>query len=134
MKYFVFDILPELTFRTSRSGGSGGQHVNKTESKVEVSFDILQSVIIDEATREILLHKLKNKLSEGVLSVYSQEDRSQVRNREKAVQKLLETLEKALVPVVKRKKTKVSKAAKAKRKESKIKKSEVKENRKKIRY
>jgi ribosome-associated protein len=134
MKYFAYDILPELSFRTSRSGGSGGQHVNKTESKVEVSFDIQHSAILDETTREILLQKLGGKLTSGVLSVYSQEDRSQIKNREKAIEKLLALLDKAMVPTVKRKKTKITKAAKAKRKESKIKKSEVKENRKKFRY
>jgi ribosome-associated protein len=99
-----------------------------------VYYDIARSAVLDENTRAILLHKLEKKLNDGVLSVYSQEDRSQPRNKEMAIQKLLEILDKALVPAVKRKKTKLSKAAKEKRKQNKIKKSEVKENRKKIRY
>lgn len=134
MKYFHYDISGELKFKTSRSGGKGGQHVNKTESKVEVSFDIEHSAVLDEETRAVLLHKLGNKLSEGVLSVYSQKDRSQQKNKDTAVEKLLLMLDRALVPVVKRKKTKVSKAAKQKRLETKKKKSEVKENRKKFRF
>lgn len=134
MRYFVYDISGELKFKTSRSGGSGGQHVNKTESKVEVYYDIAHSPVLDESTRAILLEKLHKKLNDGVLSVYSQDDRSQVRNKEKAIEKLLLILDKALVPVVKRKKTKISKAAKQKRLETKKKKSEVKENRKKLRF
>lgn len=134
MGYFAYDISGELRFKTSRSGGSGGQHVNKTESKVEVSYDITRSPVLDEETRDILLHKLEKKLNNGVLSVYSQGDRSQTRNKEKAIEKLMAILEKAMVPVVKRKKTKISKAVKQKRLDTKKRKSETKENRKKFRF
>jgi ribosome-associated protein len=131
MQYFTFNIYSELEFRTSRSGGSGGQHVNKTESKVEVIFNILNSAILDNDTKQKLIQKLGKKLIAGSLSVYAQESRSQAANKEKAVKKLYEILDKALVPVIKRKKSKPSKAAKQKRLESKKKHSEKKANRKK---
>ena len=132
MKYFTFDIYSELEFRTSRSGGKGGQHVNKTESKVEVVFNILDSAILDNDTKQKLVQKLGNKIQSGSLSLYVQESRSQVENKEVAIKKMYEILEKAMIPVIKRKKTKVSKAAKAKRLDSKKRHSEIKAGRKKL--
>ncbi|HLP14112.1 MAG TPA: alternative ribosome rescue aminoacyl-tRNA hydrolase ArfB [Flavobacteriales bacterium] len=132
MEYFKFNIYSELEFRTSRSGGSGGQHVNKTESKVEVIFNILNSAILDNETKQKLIQKLGKKLIAGAISVYAQDSRSQGANKEKAVKKLLEILDKALVPVIKRKKSKPSKAAKQKRLDSKKKHSEKKANRRNI--
>lgn len=132
MKYFTFNIYSELEFRTSRSGGKGGQHVNKTESKVEVVFNILDSAILDNDTKQRLIQKLGKKIESGSLAVYAQESRSQVQNKELAIKKLHEILDKALIPVIKRKKTKVSKAAKAKRLDSKKRHSEIKQNRKKM--
>ncbi len=132
MKYFTFNIYSELKFRTSRSGGKGGQHVNKTESKVEVVFNILDSAILDNDTKQRLIQKLGKKIESGSLAVYAQESRSQVQNKELALKKLYEILDKALIPVIKRKKTKVSKAAKAKRLDSKKRHSEIKQGRKKI--
>ncbi|HYG51984.1 MAG TPA: alternative ribosome rescue aminoacyl-tRNA hydrolase ArfB [Flavobacteriales bacterium] len=132
MKYFIFNIYPELTFRTSRSGGSGGQHVNKTESKVEVIFNILDSAILDNDTKQRLVQRLGKKLIAGALTVYAQESRSQAANKEAAVKKLFNILDKALIPAVKRKKSKPSKAALQKRKENKKRQSEKKQSRKKI--
>lgn len=132
MKHFTHNIYSELEFRTSRSGGKGGQHVNKTESKVEVVFNILDSAILDNDTKQKLIQKLGKKIESGSLAVYAQESRSQMQNKELAVKKLYEILDKALIPVIKRKKTKVTKAAKAKRLESKKRHSEIKQSRKKI--
>lgn len=134
MKHFAFDISSELEFRTSKSGGKGGQHVNKTETKVEVIFDLTQSMLLDEHTRNILLQKLGSKLIDGKLTLYSQDSRSQLKNKEDAVKKLYALLDKALEPVVKRKKTKVSKAVKEKRLKSKKLKSEIKSNRRRPEY
>jgi ribosome-associated protein len=91
------DFSPEFEFRTARSGGPGGQHVNKTESKVELRFDLAQSQLLDEAQRAYLLKRLENKLlSEGVLSITCQEKRSQHDNRATAIKKFYAVLEKAL--------------------------------------
>lgn len=134
MAHFGFDITYELVFKTSRSGGKGGQHVNKTESKVEVSFDIAQSTIIDEDTRTILLRKLESKLHDGILSVYEQGSRSQVENKRIAIEKIYTLLEKAMTPVRPRKKTKPSKSSVQKRLDSKRKTKETKDSRKKFRF
>lgn len=133
MKYFTYNIYSELEFRTSRSGGKGGQHVNKTESKVEVVFNILNSLILDNDTKQKLIQKLGKRIESGVISLYVQQSRSQVENKELAIKKLYDILDKALIPVIKRKKTKISKAAKEKRIGDKKKHSEIKEGRKKVR-
>lgn len=134
MAYFGFDITYELVFKTSRSGGKGGQHVNKTESKVEVSFDVARTTMIDEDTRTILLQKLSTRLHDGVLSVYEQGSRSQIENKRIAIEKIYALLEKAMTPVKPRKKTKPSKSSIQKRLDSKRKTKETKDNRKKYRF
>ncbi len=105
-------ILTELEFRTSRSSGAGGQHVNKTETKVEVLFEITKSTGLHQDEKDILLQKLATSISdEGILAVTSQKSRSQYANKENAIEKIKHKLEKALLPVVKRKKTKPSKSS-----------------------
>lgn len=124
-------INRELTFLTSRSGGKGGQHVNKTESKVELIFDLLNSFGLSLEEKQWLFKKWENKLREGKLHMISQIDRSQIKNREDAKEKFFNFLEKSLVKPKKRKKTKPSLAVKEKRLESKKKRSEIKASRRK---
>lgn len=106
------NIKPEFQFRTSRSGGAGGQHVNKVETKVEVRFDIKNSQLLSDDLKTKLAERLADKLSgEGILSVISQASRSQLKNKELAVKKIIKILRKALYEPKKRKPTKPGKGA-----------------------
>jgi len=103
-------ILNELTFRTSRSSGAGGQHVNKTETKVEVLFDIDASAGLSDEEKQIIQSRLASRINdEGVLQLTSQKSRSQLSNKEDGIERLQALVEKALIPKVKRKRTKPSK-------------------------
>jgi ribosome-associated protein len=120
-------IVNEFRFATSRSGGKGGQHVNKTESRVEMQFHIPSSGFLTYEEKQLLLHKLTGKIdSEGYLRLYESSTRSQHTNKEKLIKKALAILEASLRKPKKRKPTKVSAAAKAKRLKSKQKRSDVK--------
>lgn len=122
----------ESSIKATRSGGAGGQHVNKVSSKIELTFDIPGSKLLGDEQKNILLAKLASKLTaEGILRVTEDSDRSQHENKEKAIAKFYTVLENALKPVKKRKKTKISKATKAKRLEGKKKASEKKKLRRK---
>ncbi|WP_205501463.1 alternative ribosome rescue aminoacyl-tRNA hydrolase ArfB [Rufibacter psychrotolerans] len=124
------DLTPELTFQTSRSSGPGGQNVNKVASRVEVWFSIEGSALLSPEQKELLLEKLGPRLNkEGFLHLASQEDRSQLANKELVVQKLYEVLEQALHRSKPRKRTRPSKAAVQKRLLSKQKQSQKKANR-----
>jgi len=125
-------ILTELDFRTSRSSGAGGQHVNKTETKVEVLFDIKASAGLTEEEKEIIFLKLATSINdEGIIGISSQKSRSQFSNKENAIEKLKVRLEKALIPKTKRIRTKPSKAAIEERLAEKKRQAEKKESRKK---
>lgn len=98
------DIIKELVFRTSRSGGKGGQHVNKVSSKVELNFNVPKSVFLSDAQKNLILEKLSGRLSsEGVLQIVTEEERSQFRNKERSIEKLLLILEDAMYRPVLRK-------------------------------
>jgi ribosome-associated protein len=123
-------FLSELQFQTSRSSGPGGQNVNKVESRVELRFNIPASQLLTEEQKQTLLQKLASKLTtEGELLISAQEDRSQLRNKEIALQKFHETLRKALHKPKARKATKPSKGAVRQRLESKKKHGDKKANR-----
>lgn len=125
-------IEKELEFRTSRSSGAGGQHVNKTETRVEVLFDIMASKGVNEEEREIILQRLATSINDaGVISVTSQKSRSQFSNKEDAINKLKLKLEKALIPKKKRLRTKPSKSSIEERLVEKKIRAEKKEGRKK---
>jgi ribosome-associated protein len=102
----------ELTFTTSRSSGPGGQNVNKVNSKVTLKFDVRASDILNEEDKDVLLKKLKSKITiDGVLILSSQDKRTQLQNKEDVIKKLETLLNKAFEKKKKRKATKPSKSA-----------------------
>ena len=110
------DLLREITFKASRSGGKGGQNVNKVSSKVELNINIKTSSLFTEEQKAMILSRLANRINpEGILQLITQEDRSQLKNKEKSVEKLLSLLHKALHKVKLRKPTKPGKATIEKR-------------------
>ncbi len=125
------DLHKEVKYRTSRSSGAGGQNVNKVATKVEILFDVENSVVLTEKQKKIILLKLQNRISnEGILSLQCDETRSQLKNKEIAFNRFLVLIKEALKPVKKRKPTKPSKSAIQKRLNNKKKLSEKKSNRK----
>ncbi|KQR46097.1 ribosome-associated protein [Frigoribacterium sp. PvP120] len=88
----------ELTWRFSRSSGPGGQHVNTSDSRVQLSWDVAHADSLTEAQRERLTSRLDGRLVAGALTVTSSEQRSQLRNRETALAKLAEIVAAALAP------------------------------------
>lgn len=126
------DILKELTFKTSRSGGKGGQHVNKVSTKVELNFDLRLTSLFTEEEKSRLFQKLSNRInSEGILQVITEEERSQLQNKERSIQKLLVLLKSALFLPKIRKASKPKRSAIEKRLKSKQITSLKKINRKK---
>ena len=110
----------ELTFTASRSGGPGGQHVNKTSSRVTLRFDVAHSPSLPDAIRARLLNVLAGRLeADGTLRVVCQASRSQFANRKTAEARLAALMAEALVPVAPRFATKIPRAEKRKRIESK---------------
>jgi ribosome-associated protein len=123
----------ELEWTFFPSCGKGGQHANKVSTGVKLSFDVRNSHSLSETDREkILQFLIRSGNVEGIVVVKSTKTRSQASNREDALKKLLEILNKGLQTRKKRKKTKPGKAAKQKRLDSKKKRSEIKQGRKKI--
>ena len=133
IRYRYQSIVQELSFETSRSSGAGGQHVNKTESRVSAVFDLLNSNCFSEKEKDILGVNLKSRLRSGILRVSSQQSRSQHRNKQHAIELLLQLLGEGLKTKVVRKKSTMSRAQKERRYQSKKKRSETKQLRKKIR-
>jgi ribosome-associated protein len=110
------DFSKEFHFRNSRSSGPGGQNVNKVSTKVELRFNLLSSQILTVDEKERLAFKLKKKLNnQGDLIIVSQSERSQYKNKQKAISKFYLLIEKSLTPVKIRKATKPSTSSKAKR-------------------
>ena len=121
----------ELEIRASRSSGAGGQHVNKTSSRIEIAWNIAGSKAITDEQRGRLLEKLKSRLSDdGAIRIVASDTRSQLRNREAAERRLADTIAKALVVPKKRKPTRRPRAADEARLTEKKKHSERKRERK----
>ena len=123
------DFSDELFFKTSRSGGKGGQHVNKVESRVSLFFNIRESSILSEEEKELLSEKLSLSQN-GVLQINCESSRSQAKNKEICIQKFYKIISEALRRKKKRKLSKPSKAAIRKRLNDKKRNSEKKQNRK----
>ncbi|KFF08770.1 alternative ribosome rescue aminoacyl-tRNA hydrolase ArfB [Chryseobacterium luteum] len=125
------DFSKELSFKTSRSSGAGGQNVNKVETSVTVLWLVAGSEFFNEHQKELILTKLKNRINaDGYLFLTVSESRTQLMNKNKAIEKIIELVNKALIVPKKRVATKPSKGQKQKRLDTKKKISEKKENRK----
>lgn len=117
----------ELRWRFSRSSGPGGQGVNTTDSRVELSFDIVNTQALTDVQRERALERLAHRLVDGVLTISAQEFRSQLRNREAARTRLEAALRDAIAPPAKKRRpTKPSKGQVERRLENKKRRSDVK--------
>jgi ribosome-associated protein len=127
------DLSNEIIFQTTRSGGKGGQNVNKVETAVIGYFDINASQILTEEQKLTIFEKLSNRINnEGMLFVKSQTYRTQLENKDEVIRKINELVIKALEKKKKRKPTKISKVAKEKRLDVKKKKGDIKEGRRRI--
>lgn len=112
MNFQIKDLLKEISFKTSRSGGKGGQNVNKVSSKVELNLNISTSDLFSDEQKIILLEKLANKISSaGVLQIITEEERSQLMNKQKCLVKLRQLINNALYLTPIRKATKPKRSA-----------------------
>jgi ribosome-associated protein len=125
-------IIQEVKFKASLSGGKGGQHVNKTSTKAELYWTPANSVLLDEESIQKIISKLSKDLSnEGELRLVCEEERSQLKNKEKVTEKFYQLLASCFKIKKPRKATKPSKASITRRLESKTKRKEIKKGRRK---
>ena len=125
-------VIPsrELKWRFSRSSGPGGQNVNKTNTRVEIIFNIEESKVLNDYQKKVLMKKLKTKLVNNCICIAVQEERNQLLNRQIAIKRISSVIRNSLKNSSKiRKATKPSKASQNRRLDSKKKRGELKKNR-----
>lgn len=126
----ITGLIGELTFKFSRSGGAGGQHVNKVSSKVTLQWDVASSAVFSAEEKAVVAEKLSNRINkEGILQLESDVDRSQAHNKEIAIDRFLRLIKDALVPTKPRKKTKIPYSSVLKRLDRKKQQSQLKASR-----
>lgn len=124
------DFTSELSYSFTRSGGKGGQNVNKVSTKVLLRFDIFDSKLLADWQKEIIREKLRGYISQSdILQLTCEATRSQLKNKEIATTRFHHLIQTALTPVKPRKKTRVSRAVKERRLKSKAINSKKKKNR-----
>lgn len=127
------DFQNEFVFQASRSGGPGGQNVNKVSSKVELRFHIANSALLSDEEKAIITDKLINKINkQGELVLVAQTDRSQLKNKENVIEKFFVLIARALTPRKRRLKTKPTRSSVEKRLESKRVQAKIKVTRKDV--
>ena len=128
-------VIPaaEISEQFSRSSGPGGQHVNTSDSRVQLSLDLASASFLTETQRERVLGRLSPRLSGTVLTVTSEKQRSQLKNRQDALRRLAQLLRDALAPPVQRRATKPSRNSRRRRVRSEQRRSEIKRNRRRPR-
>lgn len=128
----IEQIQSEFSFETSRSSGKGGQHVNKTESRVTLVWNFKESVMVSDEEKELIRSKSSGYISGDVMRISTEEYRSQMKNKKKSLFKLKKILEGALKKEKLRKKSSIPNSVKRKRMKDKKINAEIKSTRKKI--
>jgi ribosome-associated protein len=130
----MIDVVSEIKFQTTRSGGKGGQNVNKVETAVIGAFHISSSSLLTDEQKQVLIQKLSNRINaEGFLQVRSQTHRTQLANKEEVIEKINQLVHDSLKKKKARISTKPGKQAKEKRLEWKKRNAETKSHRRKLR-